>query len=410
MTRYQWLVLLVAWFGWVFDIMDTALFNFAKQGMLVEALGSPERYNLVGKSYEGQLATIFLVGWATGGLAFGILADRWGRTRTMILTILLYCAFTGLTALCRTYEQIAVMRFLTALGIGGEWAAGASLLAEVFPSDARKYAAGFLQSAAAVGPWAASYLNLVFAGQSWRWLFVVGVLPAFVTVLIRMKVREPARTAHPRAARTGSLRELFGVPRWRRNAMIGLVLGVVGIIGAWNTSYWLPNLVQERSIGVSATELAVRKSEATSILHIGTLMGVILFPILCDRIGRRRAFALFFLCCPVVILGIAQFASDYRTMLFLAPLMSFFTIGLTAGFALYFPELFPTHIRATGAGFCYNTGRIVSAPLPQVAASVMVYFGNSAIRGIAAFSLIYLVGAVTALLAPETRGKPLPEE
>ena len=151
LNRTQWLILLVAWLGWVFDIMDTALFNFAKVPMMTEMLGRAQ-YKLIGPRVEGQIQTFFLIGWAIGGLIFGILADRWGRTRTLIVTILMYCALTGLTAFCRTPEQVMVARFLTALGIGGEWAAGAALVAESFPDDLRSIASSFLQSAAAFGP------------------------------------------------------------------------------------------------------------------------------------------------------------------------------------------------------------------------------------------------------------------
>src|SRR5688572_8545828 len=173
-TRYQWLVLVVAWLGWVFDIFDTALFNFAKGPMLTEMLGGAEAYKLQGPQVEGMIQMIFLAGWAIGGLAFGILADRWGRTRTMVLTILIYCAFTGLTALCQTWEQVAGVRFLTALGLGGEWAAGAALIAEVFPDRARAGAAALLQSAAAFGPALAAVANLKVAAADWRVLFLIG--------------------------------------------------------------------------------------------------------------------------------------------------------------------------------------------------------------------------------------------
>ncbi|HEY0866602.1 MAG TPA: MFS transporter, partial [Fimbriimonas sp.] len=200
-TRAQWTVLVIAWLGWVFDVMDAALFNFAKVPMFTEMLG-PELYKQSGAAVEGRVQSVFMLGWAIGGLLFGILADRWGRARTLILTILLYSLFTGLTALCRTPDQVAFVRFLTALGIGGEWAAGAALVAETFRGGGRAPASSFLQSAAAVGPALAAFVNLGLASLPWEsllgrptmpWqsLFLVGVVPALLCVVIRMVVREP---------------------------------------------------------------------------------------------------------------------------------------------------------------------------------------------------------------------------
>lgn len=408
-TRYQWLVLAVCWLGWLFDIMDTALFNFAKAPMLTEMLGGADAYKLNGPATEGLIQMVFLVGWALGGLVFGILADRWGRTRTMVLTILMYCAFTGLTALCHSWEQVAVVRFLTALGIGGEWAAGAALVAEVFPDKARAPAAGFLQSAAAFGPALAATVNLGLSAESWRWLFVVGIAPALITVLIRWKIKEPDRWKETASEARGSLKELFGTSNWRRNVLIASVLGVVGIAGSGNTSFWLPNLVKAVNKGVDAVIVQQRVSYATYTMQIGTLLGVLIFPWLCQKVGRKPAFALFFALSPVAIWLATIGANDYTSVLLFAPLMSFFTIGLSAGFVLYFPELFPTRLRATGSGFAYNVARIGAAPAPWLTGILIGGLAGSVGLGVAAAGLIYLVGLAALPFAPETRGRALPE-
>jgi MFS family permease len=410
-TTYQWLVLVVAWLGWVFDVMDSALFNFAKIRMMTEILG-PARYKVDGAAFEGSLQMIFLIGWSVGGLVFSILADRLGRTRTMIYTILIYCFFTGLTAFCHTYEQIAVVRFLTALGIGGEWAAGAALVAEVFPQRARAAAAGFLQSAAAFGPMLAAFINIQLASFGWRWMFIVGVFPALITVVIRAKVKEPEKweKAHKETPQqTGSLSELFRTPKWRRNLLIAFAIGVVGIAGAGNTSFWIPNLVKSVSSDLSDKLLAYRTSYVTFTMHIGTLVGVFLFPTLCERLGRRRAFGLFFILSAIVVMGVTFGTHTYQSLLYFAPLMALFTIGVSAGFALYFPELFPTRLRATGLGFCYNTGRIVTAPLPWLTGKVIGAFNGSVAAGMGLFAVIYLIGLIAVNKAPETKGQPLPE-
>lgn len=408
-TRYQWLVLAVCWLGWLFDIMDTALFNFSKAPMLTEMLGGADAYKLNGPATEGLIQMVFLVGWALGGLIFGILADRWGRTRTMVLTILMYCAFTGLTALCHSWEQVAVVRFLTALGIGGEWAAGAALVAEVFPDKARAPAAGFLQSAAAFGPALAATINLGLSAESWRWLFVVGIAPALITVLIRWKIKEPDRWKETATEARGSLKELFGTSNWRRNVLIASVLGIVGIAGSGNTSFWLPNLVKAVNKGVDAVIVQQRVSYATYTMQIGTLLGVLIFPWLCQKLGRKPAFALFFALSPLAIWLATIGANDYTAVLLFAPLMSFFTIGLSAGFVLYFPELFPTRLRATGSGFAYNVARIGAAPAPWLTGILIGGLAGSVGLGVAAAGLIYLVGLAALPFAPETRGRALPE-
>lgn len=406
LTGYHKLVLLVAWLGWVFDVMDAALFNFAKVPMMTELLGAA-RYKEVGAALEGQIQTWFLVGWAVGGLVFGILADRWGRTRTLVLTILLYCALTGLTALCQTWEQVAVLRFFTALGIGGEWAAGAALVAEVLPNRARALGAAVLQSAAALGPILAATVNLGLANESWRWLFVVGVLPALVTVLIRRRVREPE--SWERSERAGSplepLRGLFADKKLVRYLIAATLLGVVGVAGAQNVTFWLPNLVSAVSADLPEAAIKARTSYATYALHVGTILGVLVFPWLCERLGRKRALLGFFLLSPISVYAATLGGGTYENLLLLAPLMSLFAIGLTAGFALYFPELFPTRYRATGAGFAYNVGRILAAPYAWLTG---LFIGGATVaQGIAISSLIYVIGVLALALAPETRGKPL---
>jgi MFS family permease len=401
-------VLAVAWLGWVFDIADTALFNFAKGPMLDELLaGAPPALRA---EVDGTLLTVFLVGWALGGLVFGVLADKWGRTRTMALTILLYALFTGLTALCQTWEQVAVVRFVTALGIGGEWAAGAALVAEVFPDRARAPAAGVLQSAAAFGPVLAALVNFQVAPSDWRVMFLVGIAPALVCVVLRVWVREPERRGtqapHDGGRRPGDLRELFGDPVLRRHAVIALVLGVVVIAGAANVSYWLPNLVEQVSTGLSPREVSSRKSVVTMVMHIGTLVGVLAMPWVCERTGRRSALALFMVLSPVSVVVATYAGSSWERLLWVSPLMSLFSIGVSAGLVLYFPELFPARLRATGSGIAYNVSRLFAAGIPLLTAHWMgAEF--SVTKGVATTAAVLALGVLVLPFAAETRGKPL---
>jgi len=410
-SKVQRIVLIVAWLGWVFDVMDTALFNFAKVPMIREMVGAVQ-YKAIGPQIEGKIQTWFLIGWALGGLIFGLLADRWGRTRTLIVTILMYCLLTGATALCRTPEQVMVARFFTALGIGGEWAAGAALIAESLPDELRALAASFLQSAAAVGPVLASLANLGLAGSSWRSLFLIGIAPAFLCVLIRTHVPEPPAAARskPIDSPLGMLAELFQDPVLRRNTSVAMVLGIVGVTGAGIIPFWIPNLVRQGSIGMTDAAISTRVSVATMVIHIGTLLGVFAFPWLAQRIGRKRSFAVFFVMSPLTALFALIGGAEYSRLLLLLPISTFFSIGVSAGFVLYFPELFPTHLRATGSGLAYNVGRVVSAPIPWVTGMVIAAFGGSVVAGVMIAVSIYLVGLVAVPLAPETNGQPLPSD
>ncbi len=408
LTKLQWTILAIAWLGWVFDIADTALFNFAKGPMLTEMLG-PAGYKLNGPYYEGWILTIFLLGWSLGGLIFGVLADRWGRVRTLVLTISLYCLFTGLTALCHTPVEVAGMRFLTGLGIGGEWAAGTALVAEAFPDKARAPASSLLQTAAAIGPILAALANQGLAHVSWRALFLVGVAPAAIAIVARLSLKEPPRPELK--ADKSPLATVFGDPKLRRNALVALALGFAGIAGAGTVTFWLPNLVQAASQGLSAAALADRKSFATYTVHIGTFLGVLLFPWLCERFGRKRSFAAFFILSPISIALAAWISQtgDFKALLIAAPILSFFSIGLSAGFALYFPELFPAKVRTTGSGFAYNTGRILTAPVPLLTGMFIKARGGNVGAGVVAAGLVYVIGLGAIPFAPETKGEPLPD-
>ncbi|MGV3617159.1 MAG: MFS transporter [Fimbriimonas sp.] len=406
LTRRQWTILVIAWLGWVFDIMDTALFNFAKGPMLTEMLGGPEGYRLHGAQVEGNIQALFLLGWSLGGLIFGVLADTWGRTRTLVATVLLYCAFTGLTALCRTPEQVAGARFLTALGIGGEWAAGAALVAETFPNQARAAAAGLLQSAAAAGPILAALANLALKGGDWRLLFLVGVAPAFICVFVRSKSHEPERREKPT---TLPIAEVFAANPWRRHALAAMMIGAVGIAGAMTATYWQPNLVQAASVGLAKADVDARKSFVAMVSHIGTLVGVLVVPLLCARFGRRPTIAAFYVLTPLSVAVAIGGGAEYGRLLWLLPVVNFFAIGVPAAFVLYFPELFPARMRATGAGLAYNVGRVLTIPVPILTAQVIAAYGGSVATGVALSGVVYLLGLAALPFAPETRGRPLPD-
>lgn len=419
-TPYQWRVLIAAWLGWVFDSMDSMIYALVLHPALHDLLqanagGAAVSDGAIGW-YGGIIFSIFLVGWAIGGVLFGVAADYFGRTKTLVVTILIYALFTGLAALSQDWWHLAIYRFLTALGIGGEWAAGASLVAEVWPEEKRAKAAGILQSAWAVGFFLAAAWYLLLQNYSWRVLFVVGILPALVAVLVRLWVKEPERwvKAHAQELQSGAARhpkipELFQ-GRLRRATWVGSALAFVAVFGLWGATNWTPTLVRTLPDMAGLPEAQLKRDVfyATMALNLGALIGYLSFGPLADRFGRRPAFAL--MCAGSLVMVPVTFLAPhaYVHVLLLLPLLGFFNNGIFSGFPIYLPELYPTRVRATGAGFCFNVGRVLASLGPFVTGFLVTVLGSFG-RAASAVALIYLVGLAILPFAPETRGKPLPE-
>jgi MFS family permease len=407
LTKYQWLVLAVAWLGWVFDSMDALIYNLVLTPALHELLGKQASPADIGW-HGGLILAVFLVGWALGGILFGIVADRFGRARALVITILVYAVFTGLAGTARSWEQLMLYRFFTALGIGGEWAAGATLVAEVLPESLRVQAAGVLQSAWAAGYFLAAGIYLLLAQYGWRVMFFVGIVPAFVALIVRMKVREPERWQEARERRpaTALIGELFA-PGRRRDTIVGSTLAFVAVFGLWGATNWTPSLIGEllgRDAGPA--DVARKVSYAVMWLNAGALVGYLAFPPIAERVGRRGAFAFMMIGAAASLPATFLLPSSYGATLLLIPLLGFFTNGIFSGFPVYLPELYPTRIRATGAGFCFNAGRILAASGPFITGVLVAQFGSYA-RAASAVAAVYLLGLMTLLFARETKGKPL---
>ena len=419
-TPYQWVVLFVAWLGWVFDAMDATIYAIVLHPALEDLLrlssGSSAASQEAIGWYGGIIFSIFLIGWAIGGIFFGVVADAIGRTKTLIATILIYAAFTGLAALAQDWWHLAIYRFLTALGIGGEWAAGAAIVAETWPESKRAKAAGILQSAWAVGFFLAAACNLLLKDYGWRALFLVGILPALVALLVRWRVKEPERwvrvrgqrerTSHPRQI---PLSAIFRGDL-RRATWIGSALAFVAVFGLWGSTNWAPTLVRTLPDlnGNDPATLSMYVSYAIMALNAGALFGYLGFGPMADRFGRRPVFAL--MCAgSAVMLPITYLVPEtYTGVLLLLPLLGFFNNGIFSGFPIYLPELYPTRLRATGAGFCFNAGRVLASASPFITGWLVTTLGSFG-RAASTVALIYLVGLVVLLFAPETKGKPLPE-
>jgi MFS family permease len=441
LTRYHWFVLVVAALGWLFDTMDQQLFNLARNPAVTELLGPGASKTKIDE-FGAYATSIFIVGWATGGLFFGILGDRIGRARVMMLTILVYSMFTGLSALSVSVWDFALYRFLTGLGVGGEFAVGVALVAEVMPERARTHALGWLQTLSAVGNISAALINMslgIAEGEGmlgefkpWRIMFVIGALPALLAVVIRARLKEPERWQHAVAEggdavahKAGSLRELFGNPRWRKHAFVGLGLAVPGVVGLWGIGFFSFDFVRAvfrphyEELGLSDDairgKLTVLVGWVSVLQNLGGALGIYAFKTFTQKLGRRRTFAFAFLLAMASTAGTFWFLNSFYDVFWMIPLMGFCQLTLFGGYAIYFPELFPTRLRSTGTSFCYNVGRYVAALGPltmgQLINSVFGSYGQiDAWRytGVT-MSLFFLIGLLTLPFAPETEGQPLPE-
>ncbi|HWB12407.1 MAG TPA: MFS transporter [Pirellulales bacterium] len=560
LNSYHWFVFVVAALGWLFDTMDQQLFNLARRPACTDLLGLPPSDPHIDK-YGGYATSIFLIGWATGGIVFGVLGDRIGRAKTMLWTILIYSLCTGLSAFSQSIWDFSAYRFLTGLGVGGEFAVGVALVAEVMPDRARPFALGLLQALSAVGNIAAALISLslgrleetgaletffaerfgLTAVSAWRVMFVVGTVPALLAIFIRRKLKEPERwqaTAAEGAVakKLGSYAELFGNPRWRSHALLGLAMAFCGVVGLWAIGFYSIDLTRlvfrktfesearqngegaldqsflglllsdpakladvrdkiqpasllspeagtrdaERLYG-AAVELfqsgetitpeavlglldggnAIKKlspqtkeerlrreaylrsatpstdgvathvnriqqrtrdingrltrwAAITSVmLNLGAFCGIYAFSRVTHWLGRRPTFAISFFLAAASTAFVFWNFQTITDVFWMIPIMGFCQLSLFGGYAIYFPELFPTHLRSTGTSFCYNVGRLVAAAGPSalgLLTSEVFGHKNEPMRyaGVTMCS-VFLLGLLVLPFVPETKGKPLPE-
>jgi MFS family permease len=416
-TRYQWLVLAIACAGWMFDTFEGQIFNITRNQMLTDILKGGASDAAV-KSYGDFFLSIFLAGGTVGGLLFGSLADRWGRRPAMVVTILMYSVFSGLTFFATSLWQVAALRFLVAMGVGGEWAVAASLVSEVFPKTARAHASGIFHATSVLGTWAAALCGLAVDKQ-WRYAYLIGVLPALLVLWVRSAVKEPeswtesARKASTGAgSKLGSFRDLLSNPIWRRRAILGMLLAAVGLGSFWGVTVAGQDLAKDLLVrnGI-APDLAAQKAKfAYGIVQAaGGGLGLLAFGPLCVRLGRKRAFALLLTLSVIVVPATCYLPQTYSQLLVALPLFGFFTLGFHAGFAIYFPELFPTRLRATGSAFCFNGGRILAATILLVSGWLKAFPGMDLRLAVTILGSLFLFGLPILWFLPETKGQPLPE-
>ena len=424
-TPYHWLVVIIASCGWLFDCMDQRIFALARQPALKSLLaGDPEKLKVL-TEYAGYATAAMLVGWATGGIIFGILSDRMGRVKTMAATLLIYASFTGISGLAHTWVDFFIYRFLAGVGIGGMFGAATALVAESVPSNFRSVALGSLQALSACGNIIGSFVSIVikpgdphFLGnyEGWRVLFFVGILPALLVIPIMFVLKEPEawRKIKAEAAsgiakqRVGSPAELFRHPRWRHHTIIGLMLGVSGMIGLWGIGFFSPELISAALKDAPQSKVDLVRGWGTAFQDMGAFAGMLTFTFVASYFNRRIAFLGGLLLAMVVTMFVFKSLHTATDAYWMLPMMGFAQLTVFAGYSIYFPELFPTRLRGTGVGFCYNTVRYITAAGPPLLGILSHSIGLR--QAAFAMSFVYLVGVVALIWAPETKGKPLPED
>jgi MFS family permease len=391
LTRQQKKVFAAAALGWLFDTMDQRIFILAR-GPALEALGAP--------GMSTTATALFIAGWATGGLIFGVFGDRWGRLKTMAVTIAIYSLFTGLTAFARTGWEFAILRFLTGLGIGGEFAAGVALVAEVLPSAKRPRALGMMQALAIVGTFLGTALSLLVTPDRWRVLFALGFLPALLLLFLRRGVEESPAWIAARDAneRLGGIVELFKDVRWRWRSVGGMLLGLAGQLGIWGIGTWTPELIRG-ALGKDANALV-----GTGLLlkDVASFAGIFCFSLAAERFGRKPTFFVSFalsIAAVILTFGYLRTETDVYWMM---PILGFTVWSALAGYSIYFPELYPTRLRASGTGLCYNVARYLTAGGVLILGQLVGLFGDLRPAAIA-LSSVYLIGMAALLLLPETK-------
>ena len=410
-TRAHWLMLAIASAGWIFDAFEGQLFNLTRGDLLAEMLHVTPDSPAV-KQWGDIFLGIFLAGGTVGGWLFSSLADKWGRNPVMALTILCYSVFSGLTAFTHELWQVGVLRFLVAMGVGGEWAVAAALVSEVFPQKARAHAGCIFHASSVLGLWAAALTGMA-VGSEWRTAYLVGLVPALLVFWVRAGIKEPETWQTARVAKAdcmGSYRELLREPKWRKPALLGMSLAMVGMATFWGVTVAGQDLCKDVLIksGLTGPTAAAKAKFAYGIVQsAGGGLGLLCFGPLSAWLGRRMAFGLMHVAALVVVPLTCYWPTTYEGMLCVLPIYGFFTLGIHAGYAVYFPELFPNHLRATGAGFCFNTGRLLAAPVLFLSGSWKASLGNQA--GVALLSGFFLFGLVVIVFLRETKGRPLPD-
>lgn len=406
-SRYQWVVFIACYLGGMFDGLDSTLVTAVVKPAITDLTHAVNPAQV--SHYASIVTALFLLGWTVGGAFFGWIGDRYGRVKALTLSILIYALATGLCGLAQTWEQLALLRFLTALGIGGELIVGTTLLAESWPERYRCRAVGVLTTAYQAGVLLVGFINSYLGLLSWRYLFFVGALPALLVMFIRCKVEEPdqwkeTQKQEEAAAKKASILDLFTQAHLRQAFVAGTFTGVM-LITYWASSFWIPTWIHE----LLPKNRAVQ--EASNLLMLQgffAIIGATSVGFIADKIGRRPALAIAFTGYFVTNYLLFSIQGGFNPQFYLWESLLGFFIGQSIGICyIYVPELFPTRIRGTGTGFCFNMGRVGGALGVIFSSELVRWFGGSYPLAAISISYIILSGALVVWLAPETKGKTL---
>lgn len=406
-SRYHLLVFFGCWLGGIFDGMDSTLMSVVLPVSIAELIGTADKGQV---SQVGSIVTaVFLLGWMVGGILFGVVGDKMGRVKAMIFSILLYALFTGLAGLTQTWEQLAVCRFLTGLGIGGELVSITTFLAEVWPQRSRALAIGVLITSYQAGVFIAGGVNALV--PDWRTTFFIGALPALLVVFLRAALKESDRWMAAReqqlalSEKISHARELFKRENTRSLIIGSLAFGSL-LIGYWASLAWIPAWIEQDLL--QGTGQGNERGIATMYQGIAAVVGCSMAGLFADWIGRRWTIALSYLGCLGASALLFMTNETFSTTVYLHSALLGYFIGLAQAIMyVYLPELFPTLVRASGTGFCLNAGRFVTAIAVFNVGNLVAFFGNSYAKAAMAFAYAYLIALIAAYLGEETRGKAL---
>jgi len=428
LTPSQWRTLIATNLGWLFDGFEVYAL-FLTVGPAMRTLLDPSQFSQI-PAYAGTVVAITLLGWGIGGLCGGIFADYIGRKRTMIYAILAYSILTGLTALSFDWISFALLRFLVGMAIGSEWATGSSMMAELWPQNARGKGAGLMQCGLGLGFFLASFVWL-FVGSlgpsAWRYMFLVGILPALFTLWIRSSIEESqawqevdarrrqargrqrsgaALAADDRALIRFTIADLFAEPETRRRTILVFLMSLSTTLAWWGISSWVPPYIG--SIAAKAQLPAQQwASYAGMAYNVGAILGYVSFGFLADAFGRKPITMVYYAAALLLTPALFLWTQDLNLLLVAAAANGFFTLGQYCWMPVWLPELFPTRSRGTGIAFAFNAPRLIAFLGPLFAGTLIVAFGGYS-RTAMIFSLIYILGFCVAPFLPETKGKPLP--
>ncbi|GAB3456887.1 MFS transporter [Actinophytocola sediminis] len=424
LDRTKWRALIAANLGWLFDGFETyALILTA--GVALRQLHPEAVADL--PFYIGLTIAMTLLGWGFGGIIGGVVADYLGRRKVLLISITLYSLFTGLSAFAWNWESFLVLRLLTGITLGSEWGTGTSLVAEMWPAHARAKAAGLMQCGLGLGFFLASaawHFIAPLGENSWRYMFLLGVLPALFALWLRRSVPESDKWTKVAARRDAlrsqaelteeertytkfTLRQILADPKLRRLTILGSIMSTVTTLAWWGISTWVPAYVGSRAAAEGHTAESYA-STAGMIYNAGAIAGYIALGFAADRFGRKATVFTYFAASLVMTPVLFLWTSDLTLVLLLCAVNGFFTLGQYTWMPVWLPEFYPTHLRASGAAFVFNAARFIAFLGPLLAGSIIAALGG---YGTAAtvVGLVYVVGMFVVPFCPETRGKQLPD-